>query len=65
MSKNENLSDDIKKAARNADVSSLMGMLNDTDKKVFASLLKDKKARDELLSSPEAKSLFEKLIGGR
>ena len=65
MSKNENLNEDIKKAARNADVSSLMGMLSDTDKRVFASLLRDKKARDELLSSPEAKSLFKKLLGGR
>lgn len=65
MSKNENLNEDIKKVARNADISSLMGMLSDTDKQVFASLLRDKKARDELLSSPEAKSLFKKLLGGR
>ena len=65
MSKNEHLNEDIKKAARNADVSSLMGMLSDTDKQVFASLLRDKKARDELLSSPEARSLLKKLLGGR
>ncbi|MBQ9768664.1 MAG: hypothetical protein IJW27_00520 [Clostridia bacterium] len=65
MSKKQDLSEDIKKAAKNSDVSSLMGMLSSTDKEVFASLLKDKKARDELLSSPEAKALFEKLLGGR
>ena len=65
MSKKEDLSGDIKKAAQNADVSSLMGMLSESDKAVFASLLKDKKAREELLGSPEARKLLENLLGGR
>ena len=65
MSKKQDLTDDIKNAAKNSDISTLMGMLSDTDKEVFASLLKDKKARDEILRSPEARSLFEKLLGGR
>ncbi len=65
MSKQEDLRGDIKKAAVKGDASALMGLLSDKDKEVFAALLKDKKAREELLSSPEARLLLEKFLGGR
>ncbi len=65
MNKNEELSDKIKKALGNTDVSALLGMLSEKDKEVFSGLLKDKKARQELLASPEAQNLMEKLMGGR
>ena len=65
MSKNKDLTKEIKKAAGEGDISSLMGMLNEKDKEVFSSLLNDKKARDELLGSREARLIIEKFLGGR
>ncbi len=65
MSKQEDLKGNIKKAAVKGDASALMGLLSDKDKEVFAALLKDKKAREELLHSPEARLLLEKFLGGK
>ena len=46
------------KGVKNKNVNELISSLNDTDKQMLDKLLKDKKAREELLSSNEAKMLF-------
>lgn len=61
----ENMSSDIKNAIKKKDAQSLLSSLNDEDKKLLDSLLKDEKARNEFLSSPEARMLFSTLFKGR
>lgn len=43
---------------KSKDVNELISSLNDSDKQLLDKLLKDKKAREELLASNEAKMLF-------
>lgn len=68
MNKNfspDNMSDDIKNAIKKNDTSALLSSLSDEDKKLFNALLKDEKARNEFLSSPQAKILLSTLLKGR
>ncbi|MBR6572589.1 MAG: hypothetical protein IKK77_02600 [Clostridia bacterium] len=46
------------KGVKNKNVNELISSLNDSDKQMLDKLLNDKKAREELLSSKEAKMLF-------
>ncbi len=55
---NKNFNNGIK----NRNVNQLISALNDSDKKMLNALLKDKKARDELLSSPEVKQFLNTFI---
>ena len=48
----------ILQGVKNKNVNELISSLNDSDKQMLDRLLKDKKAREELLSSKEAKMLF-------
>lgn len=40
-----------------------MGALSETDKEVLRSFMRDKEARDKLLSSPEVQALITNLFG--
>lgn len=67
---NKNFSDKdingkIKNAIKNKDASTLLSSLSENDKKLFDSLLRDEKARNEILSSPEAHAIITALFGGR
>ncbi len=53
------------KRAVGKDPASLMASLNAEDRAMLNSLMRDKNARDKLLSSPEAKKLISWLYGGR
>ena len=46
------------KDVKGKNVNELISSLNDSDKQLLDKLLKDKKAREEFLSSNEAKMLF-------
>lgn len=50
--------ENLVKGIKNKNVNELISSLCDTDKQILDKLLKDKKAREELLSSNEAKMLF-------
>lgn len=50
--------ENLVKGIKNKNVNELISSLSDTDKQILDKLLKDKKAREELLSSNEAKMLF-------
>lgn len=53
----------LKKAVQNGDKGALMGALSETDKEVLRSFMRDKEARDKLLSSPEVQALITNLFG--
>lgn len=50
--------ENLLKGVKNKNVNELISTLNETDRQMLDKLLKDKKAREELLSSNEAKMLF-------
>ncbi|MBQ9977035.1 MAG: hypothetical protein IJP21_00405 [Clostridia bacterium] len=50
--------ENLVKGIKNKNVNELISSLSDADKQILDKLLKDKKAREELLSSNEAKMLF-------
>lgn len=50
--------ENLVKGIKNKNVNELISSLCDADKQILDKLLKDKKAREELLSSNEAKMLF-------
>lgn len=53
----------LKKAVQNGDKGALMDSLSETDKEVLRSFMRDKEARDKLLSSPEVQALITNLFG--
>lgn len=53
----------LKKAVSQGNTDQLLSSLSDKDKENFNHLLKDKAARDKLLSSPEVKELLKGLLG--
>lgn len=61
----ENATDKVKKAIANKNAGQILSSLSQEDRKKFEQLLKDKAARDKLLSSPEVKKLLDMLSGGR
>lgn len=54
----------IKKAST-GDTASLISSLNPEEKELLSRLMKDKEARDKLLSSPEVAQLISLLMNGR
>lgn len=56
---------DLLKAAKNGDVNSLISGLSDKDKQLLSRLMEDKTARENFLSSDEAKRIISELMNGR
>ena len=53
----------LKKAVKKGDKKALMDSLSENDKEVLRSFMRDKEARDRLLSSPEVQALISNLFG--
>ncbi|MEE0928235.1 MAG: hypothetical protein UIG59_03500 [Acutalibacteraceae bacterium] len=64
MDNNSRHMENIKKAVQKGDTASLLSSLSPEDLKVLSALMKDKASRDKLLSSPEAKAIISKFLGG-
>ena len=56
---------DLLKAAKKGDVNSLISGLSDKDKQLLSRLMEDKTARENFLSSDEAKRIISELMNGR
>ncbi len=54
----------IKRAVQRGDTASLMSSLSAEDLKALSALMRDKAAREKLLSSPEAREIISKFLGG-
>lgn len=61
----KNFNDDIKDAINKKDTAALLSSLSDEDKKLLDTLLKDNKAREEFLSSSDARKIISALFGSR
>ncbi len=61
----KNFNDDIKDAINKKDTAALLSSLSDEDKKLLDTLLKDEKAREEFLSSSDARKIISALFGSR
>lgn len=61
----KNFNDDIKDAINKKDTAALLSALSDEDKKLLDTLLKDNKAREEFLSSSDARKIISALFGSR
>lgn len=59
------LTEEMKKAIKNKDASALMSQLSDSERQFLDTLMKDKEARDNLLSSPKLKTMLDSLLNGR
>lgn len=59
------LTQEMKNAIKNKDASALMSQLSDNELQLLNTLMKDKEARDNLLSSPKIKSMLNSLLNGR
>lgn len=59
------LTQEMKNAIKNKDASALLSSLNENERKLFNSLMSDKQAREDLLSSPKLKSMLDSLLNGR
>lgn len=64
MDNNSKHMENIKKAVQKGDTASLLSSLSPEDLKVLSALMKDKASRDKLLSSPEARAIISKFLGG-
>jgi len=62
---NNAFNDKILKAAANKDTSALLSSLNAEERRLLDKLMSDEKARQEFLSSAEAKKIISKLFGSR
>jgi hypothetical protein len=63
MDNSRDNTESIKRAIKQGDTASLISSLSAKDLKVLSALMKDKAARDQLLSSPEAKEIISKFLG--
>ena len=61
----KNFNDDIKEAINKKDTAALLSSLSNEDKKLLDTLLKDDKAREEFLSSSNARKIISALFGSR
>lgn len=61
----KNYKDEIKDAINKKDTAALLSSLSDQDKKLLDTLLKDDKAREEFLSSSDARKIISALFGSR
>ena len=61
----KNFNDDIKDAINKKDTAALLSSLSDEDKKLLDTLLMDNKAREEFLSSSDARKIISALFGSR
>lgn len=61
----KNFNDNIKDAINKKDTAALLSALSDEDKKLLDTLLKDNKAREEFLSSSDARKIISALFGSR
>ena len=61
----KNFNDDNKDAINKKDTAALLSALSDEDKKLLDTLLKDNKAREEFLSSSDARKIISALFGSR
>lgn len=61
----KNFNDDIKEAINKKDTAALLSSLSNEDKKLLDTLLKDDKAREEFLSSGNARKIISALFGSR
>ncbi len=59
------LTQEMKKAIKNKDASALMSQLNDDERQLLNTLMQDKKAREDLLNSPQLKKMLDSLLNGR
>lgn len=62
---NLKLTDEMKQALKKQDAQSLMSSLSESEKTFLDSLLKDKNARNDFLSSPKVKAMLDSILNGR
>lgn len=62
---NNDFNEKIKKATGGKDTAAMLSSLNYEERKLLDTLLKDEKARQEFLSSAEAKKIISMLFGSR
>lgn len=62
---NNDFAEKIKKAVNCKDADAMIATLGTEERKLFDKLLKDDKARQEFLSSDEAKKIISALFGSR
>ncbi len=58
-------SEEVKRAAENKDISSLLSKMDSKDAQKIQKVLSDKSATEKILSSPQAQALIKKLLGDK